>query len=457
MAGVRWAEAVYAHVVQHGTLQVPGLNRPTGGADDDLFDVDAALFALAIDWAALADAAPDPDLLQRSRQSADLPTILDALAGAAIAGAASEATLANGFERLLLVQLETVLQRERSGAGTLRLEAIERSVNAAIAADELPAAARTLFATLCQRVRRGNGVSRGDDPDSWPWCSASALCAPRRLPRDARNRRRWRRRRKPRNCWTAMACHWVSWSFGRNPAMASASKPTGAGSRRSTPAFPASRRSSTAASGWNRCRVGRCATCSSVCAAMSPQHSISTTWSNARSGPRRTDSVRARFMPTWRPRGAVPPIRSRSALRVASATSWRRCRQRGRRAGAACRGAIWCRSRQRWWMTHSPGLASICTAARSAMADGCWPTRMLPAKQRVSGSNFTPPSPRRHERGAPHEADGAAASGVGRLLLPATAVTHPWHRRIRHPRRSEGQKSVQDPTKIRHHGLCPRH
>ena len=151
-------------MVQHGTLQVPGLNRPTGGADDDLSDVDAALFALATDWAALADAAPDPDLLQRSRQSADLPTILDALAGAAIAGAASEATLASGFERLLLVQLETVLQRERSGAGTLRLEAIERSVNAAIAADELPAAARTLFATLCQRVRRGNGVSRGDDP-----------------------------------------------------------------------------------------------------------------------------------------------------------------------------------------------------------------------------------------------------------------------------------------------------
>src|SRR5690349_4063383 len=164
MAGVRWAEAVYAHVVQHGTLEVPGLNRPTGGADDDLSDVDAALFALATDWAALADAAPDPDLLQRSRQSADLPSILDALAGAAIAGAASEATLASGFERLLLVQLETVLQRERSGAGTLRLEAIERSVNAAIAADELPAAARTLFATLCQRVRRSNGVSGGDDP-----------------------------------------------------------------------------------------------------------------------------------------------------------------------------------------------------------------------------------------------------------------------------------------------------
>jgi hypothetical protein len=115
--------------------------------------------------AALTDAAPDPDLLRRSRQSADLPSILDALAGAAIARAASETTLAIGFERLLLVQLETVLQRERSGAGTLRLEAIERSVNAAIAADELPAAARTLFATICQRVRRGNGVSGGgDDP-----------------------------------------------------------------------------------------------------------------------------------------------------------------------------------------------------------------------------------------------------------------------------------------------------
>ncbi len=166
-AGLRWAEAVYAHVVQHGTLDVPGVNRPTGdlGPDDDLFDgVEDALFELAMHWTALADEAPDAELLQRTRQSANMENILNSLAGAVTARDESEKAMASGFERLLLVQLETVLHRERSGAGALSLEAIEQSVNEAVAIGELPSTARTLFAAIRQRVRRGNGMPRGDDP-----------------------------------------------------------------------------------------------------------------------------------------------------------------------------------------------------------------------------------------------------------------------------------------------------
>lgn len=162
MAGARWAEAVYGHVVQHGAASVPGLNGSIADEDDLSEFVDDEIYALAMAWAALADATPEADLLRRARQSADLPTILDVLAGAAAAREGRAEAPAIGFERLLLVQLETIAHREHSGAGTLRLDAIERAMNDAIATGGLPPAARRLFATMRRRVG-GSGALR-DDP-----------------------------------------------------------------------------------------------------------------------------------------------------------------------------------------------------------------------------------------------------------------------------------------------------
>ncbi len=166
-AGARWAEAVYGHVVRHGTLDVPGLNRPAGDMDgeDHLFESDdGTLFALAMAWAALAEGAPDAALLQRTRQLADLPSILDALAAAVLARDAREDAMAVAFERLLLVQLETVLRRERGGSGKLTLEAVGRALDQANAEGRLPPGVQALFATLRQRLAGGNGTRRADDP-----------------------------------------------------------------------------------------------------------------------------------------------------------------------------------------------------------------------------------------------------------------------------------------------------
>ena len=69
-------------------------------------------------WAALTNGTPDAALLQRTRQLVDLPTILDALAAAVSARDASEDAMALAFERLLLVQMETVLRREHISIGT---------------------------------------------------------------------------------------------------------------------------------------------------------------------------------------------------------------------------------------------------------------------------------------------------------------------------------------------------
>jgi hypothetical protein len=167
IAGARWAEAVYGHVVRHGTLDVPGLNRPASDLDfqGDLFETeDGSLRTLAIAWAALADGAPDASLLQRTRQLVDLPTILDALAAATSARDARKDGMAIAFERLLLVLMETVVRRERVGSGTLTLSAVGHALGNAIAAGRLPPKACTLFRSLQQRLAGAHGTRRAGDP-----------------------------------------------------------------------------------------------------------------------------------------------------------------------------------------------------------------------------------------------------------------------------------------------------
>ncbi len=164
-AAARWAEAVYCHVVRHGTLDFPGVNRPP---DDDLEDdvaddpETAELRALAEAWAELRDGAPaDAALLQRTRQRADLMTILEALVLAAVAPRLADSRIAAGLERMLLVQLETVLLRERSGSGRLTLAGIAAALDREIAERDMPAAARDLFEKL--RLRLSGGGGRAQD------------------------------------------------------------------------------------------------------------------------------------------------------------------------------------------------------------------------------------------------------------------------------------------------------
>lgn len=155
-AGARWAEAVYSHVVRNGTLEVPGLNRPAAGAEDaeDEWSEadDDGLVALATEWAGLEERAPDEALLQRTRELTGLPNILDAVTAATLGRAAGEDAMARAFERVLLVQLETVERRERGGSGTLTLDGIGHAIDEAVAAERLSPEARTLFTALRRRL-----------------------------------------------------------------------------------------------------------------------------------------------------------------------------------------------------------------------------------------------------------------------------------------------------------------
>jgi hypothetical protein len=159
--GVRWAEAIYAHVVAHGTLDVPGLNRPTGDIDGtELFeDGDEPVLDLAHEWAALEGGAPDAALLARTRRMVDFQFVCNGFGFAAMFQTTGKTAMATALERLLAVQLETIRNRERTGSCTMRLDHIAHALERAITVDGMPAGALDIFRALRARLPGGAGAS----------------------------------------------------------------------------------------------------------------------------------------------------------------------------------------------------------------------------------------------------------------------------------------------------------
>ncbi len=161
-AAARWVEAVYAHVVRHGTLDIPGLNRPMADAGDgDGEPAHDTLRDLSLAWSELEGGAPDAALLAWTRQAADPATILAALAASVMARDAGHAGVALAFERMLAVQLETIWRREATGATGISLDAIARDLEAAMRHQGWPQRVRTLFERLRAEVSGGRVA---DDP-----------------------------------------------------------------------------------------------------------------------------------------------------------------------------------------------------------------------------------------------------------------------------------------------------
>jgi len=164
-AAARWAEALYAHVVRHGTYEVPTVNRPADYFDSQEEDfaepVETELGGLVMAWLELAGGPPGADLLAASRQSADLPTILDTLGAAVLARDSGRADMGDAFERLLQVQLETVHRREATGARALSLDAIARGLEDNMRRLAWPPRVKNLFERLRARV---TGARRAEDP-----------------------------------------------------------------------------------------------------------------------------------------------------------------------------------------------------------------------------------------------------------------------------------------------------
>jgi hypothetical protein len=157
LSALRCAEAVYRHVLRHGTLEIPGVNRPPEGffeADDFPIDPsDSELDALAFAWAELPEgAAPPLEDVQVVRGHCDINSIIDALVSATMATDWEREKLAEAYARIVLVQLETLRLRESTGSSLLRPDNVAAAIEHAIAAGKVPRQVRTLFDDLRRRA-----------------------------------------------------------------------------------------------------------------------------------------------------------------------------------------------------------------------------------------------------------------------------------------------------------------
>jgi hypothetical protein len=144
-------------------MDVPGLNRPRADFDpDETTEEDDELDALMMDWSELGGAAPPADLLARTRQMADLDTVLEVLNAVAEMREVGQDDEAQALERLLLVQFETLQLRERGGSSHVTLDQAARALQDAIAHDGLAAGAREVFEAVRARLPRVSAPENAD-------------------------------------------------------------------------------------------------------------------------------------------------------------------------------------------------------------------------------------------------------------------------------------------------------
>ena len=198
---VRCAEAVYRHVLRHGTVIIPGLNGPVGKVTEaDPIDTMAAA------WSRLAaDAEPDDAQLREIRATALPDHLIYALRGAVIAREAGIGRLAEGYVRVARVIIETMSLRSAVGSAKTGIDAATAAIADLIAQrrappESLPCSIRCSRAHVRRRRARPRMTRASND-----WSSASAPCAPRPWNKAARRRRHSPPQRKLLNYWIGTA------------------------------------------------------------------------------------------------------------------------------------------------------------------------------------------------------------------------------------------------------------
>ena len=163
----RCAEAVYRHVVRHGTLEIPGLNRPPEGWDGDGPEEVSDLDQVALRWAE-PGARRDPEDVRLVRTQSDLGAVLDMLASVANTRLHGVHALSDAYAEIVRVQLEALHRRHAAGSGTLGLDGVAAAIEAEVAGGSLPPSARGIFEEARGRLgaaspasgSRGAGLDR---------------------------------------------------------------------------------------------------------------------------------------------------------------------------------------------------------------------------------------------------------------------------------------------------------
>ncbi len=147
----RCAEAVYRHVLRHGTPDIPGLNRPPEGEDDGLDGPMDELDLLTLGWAE-PGGQRDPEDVQFVRTQSDLQAVPDMLVSAVNTHEHGLAALSDAYAAIAQVQLETMHRRAAAGSGAIGLDTVAAALEADIASGDLPRAARSVFDEVRRRL-----------------------------------------------------------------------------------------------------------------------------------------------------------------------------------------------------------------------------------------------------------------------------------------------------------------
>lgn len=161
---LRCAEAVYRHVMRHGTLEIPGLNRPPDGDGDDPLDDVGEIDLLALRWAE-PNGERDPADVQFVRMQADLATVLDVLASAVNTREHGLDALSDAYAAVALLQLETMHRRAAAGSGAMGLDTVAAALEADIASGDLPRAARSVFDEVRRRLGAAPSAAGAKDAE----------------------------------------------------------------------------------------------------------------------------------------------------------------------------------------------------------------------------------------------------------------------------------------------------
>lgn len=160
----RCAEAVYRHVLRHGSPRLPGSDAPPSDKNgaDPLDSGLSQLTDIVNDWVTLKpDTSPSASMVQRARDLTSIRGVLDALSGCVRAREDGRARVADAYAAIAAIQLETIRLREANGITRLSLAVVSDAIAHAIVRHGLPASVRALFDEL--RGRHGSRFATTTD------------------------------------------------------------------------------------------------------------------------------------------------------------------------------------------------------------------------------------------------------------------------------------------------------
>lgn len=162
---LRCAEAVYGHMVCHGNpfreTDIQKILEMTAGSDGFPFrEADGELHALALKWDRL-ETVPEPEdaELRIIRENSELDEILGVTDACCVARETGCAVLADAYEKILYIQLETVLRRQLASVRDTEetVETIADIIRRDVAVDAIGEEVLEQFERVCNRVRMAVG------------------------------------------------------------------------------------------------------------------------------------------------------------------------------------------------------------------------------------------------------------------------------------------------------------